>query len=127
MSRFFDISPGQEAEAHSLERAVELIREAFPHFESDPAAALLDAKRRRTALLAVNAPKEIVAIYENPKVTRVRVTTDWSEGVHLEFDLWDRMGIQAYPKPPDSFHECEVLAGKLAEVLGYSCSTEEYD
>ncbi len=129
MSRhqFYEVNPEQEGRAHSLDRAVEMITSAFPEVEFDPAAALIDADKRRASLVALGAPEKIVAAYENPRVTRIRLTEDWCDGAYVEFDLWDGQGILVYPKPEEASQECEVLAKKLAMVLGYTCSTEEYD
>jgi len=47
---------------------------------------------------------------------------------YVEFDLWDRQGVMVYPKPDEeSLSECQVLAKRLASVLGYDLSVEVYD
>ena len=125
---YFHISPKDDADALPLEEALKSIRIAFPDHETDEAAALKDAKHRHECLVALKAPKEIIAVYENPRIVRVRITEGWCIGAYLEFDLWEKKGFYAYPKPDDDFlAPCESLATKVAELLGYEVALEEYD
>ena len=125
---YFDVSPKHDAEAFSLQEALALICLGFPEHEVDEAAALENARRRHECLVALNAPQEIIAAYENPKVARVRITEGWCNGAYLEFDLWDKQGFFAYPNPEeDDLPTCEHLAEKVAELLGYEVNLEEYD
>ncbi|MHA3774193.1 hypothetical protein ACXR0O_21915 [Verrucomicrobiota bacterium sgz303538] len=125
---YFEIAPSVEAATVPFDEALSIIRIAFPEHELDESAAINDAKHRHSCLVALNAPKEITALYENPRVIRIRITDDWCDGAYLEFDLWDKQGILAYPRPDEEcLNRCQTLARKLAEVLGYDCSIEEYD
>ena len=100
----------------------------FEHVEENEQEAIDDAKKRHHALLACKAPREVLALYENPCVTRVRVNTAESEGYCIEFDLWDKQGIMVYPRPDENRLEfCEALARKLAVALNYELTVEEYD
>ena len=104
------------------------MRSSFDNVHEDADAPVEDAKRRHRALANVGAPPEVLALYADPKVVRIRAADADSAGYSIEFDLWDKQGVMAYPKPDESrFDVCERLAQKLADVLGYRLAVEESD
>ena len=125
---YFDLSPSDANEPLSLDDARSAITTAFPAVEMDDHAALDNARRRFEALSKLGAPAELARIYENPKVTRMRLTEDSLGNHFIEFDLWDRQGIIVYPKPDEEkLSACQELAAKVGEVLGYDLKIEVYD
>ncbi len=126
--RYFDLDPGSPLSGRPLEEALSIVRSLFDDVREDADAAVADAKRRHRALSNLGAPPELVAMYADPKVVRIRAFDAVSGGYSIEFDLWDKQGVLAYPKPDENcFAICERLAQKLADALGYSLAVEEYD
>lgn len=126
--RYFDLAPTSPMGSYLLDDALSIVRPLFEQVGEDEAAAVEDAKRRHRALSKIGAPAEVVALYADPRVTRIRASDSTSEGYYIEFDLWDKQGILAYPKPDENRLDiCERLARKLADALGYRLTVEEYD
>ena len=126
--RYFDIAPASPAGGYRLDEALSIVRTVFEQVHEDPGAAVEDANRRHRALSKIGAPANVVALYASPRVTRIRASDSASEGYFIEFDLWDKQGIIAHPKPDaNRFDVCERLARKLADALGYRLAVEEYD
>ena len=124
---YFDLGPKNNEAALDLESALSAIVAAFPQAEIDELTAAEEAKKRAAALAEAGAPPDLVAMYEEPRVVRVRVTGIGFKGAHLQFDLWDCQGIIAHPDPPEETATCEELAKRMASVLGYTFSIAEYD
>ena len=125
---YFDLSPSDASEPLSLVDARSAITTVSPAVEMDDHAALDNARRRFEALSKLGAAEELRRIYENPKVTRMRLTEDSLGNHFIEFDLWDRQGIMVYPKPDEEkLSDCQELAAKVAAVLGYERNVEVYD
>jgi hypothetical protein len=126
--RYFDLDPGSPLGGRPLDEALAIVRSTFDHVHEDADAAVADATRRHRALANLGAPPEILALYADPNVVRIRASDNDSAECSIEFDLWDGQGVMAYPKPDETcFEACERLAQKLADALGYSLSVEECD
>lgn len=132
---YFDVSPPEGVSALTLESALDIIKSQFSEIEEDEQAAIDNAKARHDALSALSAdprydkvPQEIIDIYADPKVTRIRIPDTSMVGYYVEFDLWDCQGISVYPKPDeDRLAESQVIAQKLADALSYELKVEVYD
>jgi len=125
---YFDVSPPEGMSALSLESALEIIESAFDEFEQDDQAALDNAKLRHDSLAALNAPQQIIDLYVNPNVTRIRIPDAGMPGYYIEFDLWDGQGISVYPKPDEErLGESQAIAQTLADALSYNLKVEVYD
>src|SRR5689334_13553455 len=119
--RYFDLDAGTLLGGRPLDEALSIVRALFDQVNEDADAAVEDAKRRHRALAKYGAPAELVALYAEPKVVRIRVADSNSAGYHIQFDLWDKQGILAYPKPDEARMDvCEQLARKLADAFGYT-------
>ena len=126
--RYFHLDAGSRLGGRPLEEAIAIVRSSFGDVREDADAAVADANRRHRALAKLGAPAEMVALYADPKVVRIRVADADSDGYFIEFDLWDRQGVMAYPRPDERrFDLCQRLAQKLSDALGYGLSIEEYD
>ena len=125
---YFALDPRPSEEALTLAQALPIVRRTFERVEENESEATDNANRRHRVLVACNAPREVLALYENPCVTRVRASTSESEGYFIEFDLWDKQGIMVYPHPDENRLDlCEALSQRLAEALNYTLAVEEYD
>lgn len=126
--RYFDLDAGGPLDGRSLDEALSIVRSLFDDVREDADAAVADAQRRHRALSNLGAPAEVVALYADPKVVRIRAADADSAGYSIEFDLWDKQGVMAYPKPDEGrFDICQRLAQKLADALGYNLAVDEYD
>ena len=111
-----------------LTEALSVIRRVFEQVREDQNAAVEDAKRRHRALSNLGAPASVVALYADPRVTRIRAADSDSHGYYIEFDLWDKQGIMVYPKPDEARLDiCDRLARKLAAALSYRFAVEKCD
>lgn len=126
--RYFDLNPGTSFGGRPLDEALAIVQSLFDEVREDKNAAVEDAKRRHRALAKYGAPAELVALYADPQVVRIRAADADSAGHFIQFDLWDKQGIIAHPKPDEARMDvCERLARKLADGLGYALSIETYD
>ena len=123
---FYDISPADDASCLTIDEIVIRVADAFPRHEISADEAQADAKKRLAALERLSAPEEILRIYRDGKPVRCRIAEPDADE-YLEFDVWENQGMHVYPYPKDVENCCLPLATKLADLLGYQLSCEEYD
>ena len=127
---FYEIAPPEGDECLSIEEVLARVAEAFPRHEFSPEEAREEAARRLSALEQLDrevAPESILKIYREGKPVRCRIAEPDSQE-YLEFDVWEDQGMNAYPHPRNDLPDfCVELANRLATVLGYNVTQQEYD
>ena len=126
MPTYYSLTPPEDGDCLTIDEVVSRVADTFPQHDINAQAAQADAKRRLTALQAVNAPEEMLRIYRDGKPVRCRITEPETEQ-YLEFDVWENQGMHAYPFPTGVDKCGFALASKLAELLGYRLTCESYD
>jgi len=123
---YYDMAPPEGVNCLSLDEVLTRVADAFPRHEFSPEEAREDAARRLAALEKLGAPEPILESYREGNPVRCRIADPDAEE-YLEFDVWEGQGMLVHPHPKDVRDSCAELAKRLANVLGYNLTLEEYD
>ena len=127
MPSYYDLSPAEGVDCLTIDEVVSRVAETFPEHEISAEAAQADAKKRLATLEAVNASEgkcfvstamESRFAVESPNPTRSNSSNSTSGRIRE---------CTPIPSRVMSKNCCLALANKLADLLGYRLSCEEYD